>query len=65
MIYDISKYENLPFRGKISVTSALMALKPKGNHSYTDWDCSNQAHGHWHKKKAKNAKAKHRKKFNR
>lgn len=65
MVHDLSKFETLPKRGKISWTASLMALKPKGNHAWTDWDCSDNAHGRWSKMKAKNSKAKHRKKFNR
>jgi|APDee1175537692_1029409.scaffolds.fasta_scaffold16586_1 hypothetical protein len=65
MIHDLSEYDNLPSLGKVSVMGALMAQKAKRVGRVTDWDCSRQAKGYWSKKKAKNAKAKHRKKFKR
>lgn len=66
MKHNIDKLNNLPSRGKVSVMAALMARKTKSiSWATTDWDCSRQAKQHWSKKKAKNAKAKHRKKFKR
>lgn len=65
MVKDISFYDSLPSLGKVSVVGALMAQKVKRVGHATDWDCSRQAKRYWSKKKAKNAKAKHRKKYKR
>ena len=65
MPYDLSKLESLPSRGKISIVHALIAEKPRGNIAWTDWDLANQMKNKRSNTKAKNAKAKHRKKFSR
>lgn len=64
MTIDLEKLEKLPLRGKVSVTAALMDSENPGQ-GYVDHDLARQHHKIWAKKKAKNAKAKHRKKFNR
>ena len=65
MKHSIEYYESLPLREKTSWVQALHRQKVKRVAGWTDWDLTNQAHGRWSKMKAKNAKAKHRKKFNR
>jgi hypothetical protein len=60
-----SFFEDLPFHGRISPTGWLMTRSPKGNWSFADVEITNHYSGRWSKTKAKNAKAKHRKRYNR
>ena len=62
--YD-SRFDSMPKIGKINVLWALMSHKVRENHAWTDWDMSNQASNHRRNARSKNAKAKHRKKYNR
>lgn len=50
---------------KTSISAALLREKTRSWGGFLDEECSNQGRNVWRNARAKNAKAKHRKKFNR
>ncbi len=62
MVFDLVKLEQLALSGKVSV---IFALNPDMRKHWCDWESSNQDRNWRRNTNAKNAKAKHRKKFNR
>lgn len=64
MPYDLDELEQLPLLGKVSPTYYLMSLKTR-HLGWVDLDLTTKWSGQCSKVKAKNAKAKHRKKFRR
>jgi len=63
---DDSKFETLvTVWSKTSVTGALWRDKKKSWWGFVDYDCCRKNRKRWAKQKAKNSKAKHKKKFKR
>lgn len=65
MRFDLDELESYPLRGKVSWVDALRREKTKGCGGYMDYDLTNQDRNRFMNIRSKNAKAKHRKKFNR